>query len=109
MRPLQRCHRIEDYASRRSDTFHDVITEPFKIKDGKIAVPTTPGLGLECDAEKLKRYNAAEVTERPVVVRTPGNSGRAKGPNSIHLITILTAPNCDRWISPLQRWTTPPC
>ena len=35
----------------------DVITEPFKIKNGKIAVPTAPGLGLECDLDKLRRYN----------------------------------------------------
>ncbi|GAB4143359.1 MAG: enolase C-terminal domain-like protein [Planctomycetaceae bacterium] len=34
----------------------DVLVEPFEIVNGKIAVPITPGLGLECDPEKLKRY-----------------------------------------------------
>ena len=34
----------------------DIITEPFEIVRGKIAVPDKPGLGIECDLEKLKRY-----------------------------------------------------
>jgi len=34
----------------------DIITEPFEIVRGKIAVPDKPGLGIECDLEKLERY-----------------------------------------------------
>jgi len=34
----------------------DIITEPFKIVRGKIAVPNKPGLGIEVDEQKLKRY-----------------------------------------------------
>lgn len=34
----------------------DIITEPFHIRRGKIAVPTRPGLGIEGDAGKLARY-----------------------------------------------------
>lgn len=34
----------------------DVIAEPFEIKQGRIAVPDKPGLGIECDPEKLQRY-----------------------------------------------------
>ncbi|MFT5466384.1 MAG: L-alanine-DL-glutamate epimerase-like enolase superfamily enzyme [Verrucomicrobiales bacterium] len=34
----------------------DVITEPLKIESGEFAVLETPGLGIECDPEKLARY-----------------------------------------------------
>jgi len=34
----------------------DIITEPFTITRGRIAVPTQPGLGIVGDLEKLKRY-----------------------------------------------------
>jgi L-alanine-DL-glutamate epimerase-like enolase superfamily enzyme len=34
----------------------DIITEPFQITRGRIAVPDKPGLGIEGDAEKLRRY-----------------------------------------------------
>src|SRR3954462_3624703 len=34
----------------------DIITEPFKIERGAIAVPAAPGLGIEGDPERLQRY-----------------------------------------------------
>ena len=34
----------------------DVITEPFQIQSGTIAVPTKPGLGIEVDPDKLRKY-----------------------------------------------------
>lgn len=34
----------------------DICVEPLPIVRGKIAVPRLPGLGIECDAEKLRRY-----------------------------------------------------
>lgn len=34
----------------------DVITEPFRIERGTIAVPQTPGLGIEVDPDKLRKY-----------------------------------------------------
>lgn len=34
----------------------DVTMEPLQIVNGKIAVPQKPGLGIECDPEKLKKY-----------------------------------------------------
>lgn len=34
----------------------DIITEPFQIVRGKIALPDKPGLGIEGDPEKLKKY-----------------------------------------------------
>lgn len=34
----------------------DIITEPFQIHWGTIAVPTVPGLGIEVDPGKLQKY-----------------------------------------------------
>jgi L-alanine-DL-glutamate epimerase-like enolase superfamily enzyme len=34
----------------------DIIAEPFEIVRGRITVPDKPGLGIECDVQKLKRY-----------------------------------------------------
>jgi len=34
----------------------DIVTEPFRIESGTIAVPTKPGLGIEIDPEKLATY-----------------------------------------------------
>lgn len=34
----------------------DIISEPWQIERGKIAVPEKPGLGIEGDEEKLQRY-----------------------------------------------------
>jgi L-alanine-DL-glutamate epimerase-like enolase superfamily enzyme len=34
----------------------DIVTEPFEIKSGTIAVPDKPGLGIEIDPEKLRKY-----------------------------------------------------
>jgi len=34
----------------------DITTEPFRIEAGTIAVPAAPGLGIEVDPEKLRKY-----------------------------------------------------
>jgi L-alanine-DL-glutamate epimerase-like enolase superfamily enzyme len=34
----------------------DIITEPFRIEAGTIAVPDRPGLGIEVDPRKLQKY-----------------------------------------------------
>ncbi len=34
----------------------DIITDPFPIRQGKLQVPTAPGLGIEIDPDKLNRY-----------------------------------------------------
>jgi L-alanine-DL-glutamate epimerase-like enolase superfamily enzyme len=34
----------------------DLITEPFQIQAGSLAVPTSPGLGIEVDPDKLRKY-----------------------------------------------------
>jgi muconate cycloisomerase len=37
----------------------DILTEPFPVRNGKVIVPTTPGLGIEVDRGKLKKYTVA--------------------------------------------------
>lgn len=37
----------------------DIITEPFAYSDGALKVPTGPGLGIELDEAKLKKYRVA--------------------------------------------------
>jgi L-Ala-D/L-Glu epimerase / N-acetyl-D-glutamate racemase len=34
----------------------DIVTEPFRIERGTIAVPTKPGLGVEGDPDRIARY-----------------------------------------------------
>ncbi|WP_172118069.1 enolase C-terminal domain-like protein [Halomonas hibernica] len=45
-----------------------ITKEPFLIRDGKLKVPTTPGLGVELDEEKLmeahRLYKSLDVTQR---------------------------------------------
>ncbi len=35
----------------------DIITRPFQYDDGCLLVPDGPGLGVEIDREKLKKYS----------------------------------------------------
>jgi glucarate dehydratase len=35
----------------------DIITDPFRFRDGFFKVPDAPGLGVELDPEKLKKYH----------------------------------------------------
>lgn len=39
----------------------DILAEPFPVKNGRVHVPTGPGLGVDVDREMLKKYAAAEV------------------------------------------------
>jgi muconate cycloisomerase len=36
----------------------DIITEPFAYADGELRVSSKPGLGVELDEEKVRRYRA---------------------------------------------------
>ena len=36
----------------------DIVTEPFVYDDGDLLVPSKPGLGVELDEDKIKRYRA---------------------------------------------------
>ncbi|MEM7445501.1 MAG: enolase C-terminal domain-like protein, partial [Pseudomonadota bacterium] len=33
----------------------DLLEQPFPVQDGQIVVPTTPGLGIDVDEDKLAR------------------------------------------------------
>ena len=35
----------------------DLSPTPFELKDGMVAIPDAPGLGVEIDREKLKKYS----------------------------------------------------
>ncbi|MBL8830059.1 MAG: mandelate racemase/muconate lactonizing enzyme family protein [Planctomycetaceae bacterium] len=51
---------IAGYSLANDSTYYgledDIITERLKIERGTIAVPTRPGLGVEGDPERIKRY-----------------------------------------------------
>ncbi len=34
----------------------DILTEPFPVRDGQVHVPTSPGLGVKIDTDKLAKY-----------------------------------------------------
>ena len=41
-----------------SPYIEDILTEPFQLDDaGLLTIPTTPGLGIELDREKVERYS----------------------------------------------------
>ena len=43
--------------SHYPDQADDIITEPWVFKEGSLAVPTAPGLGVEIDRGKLEFYH----------------------------------------------------
>lgn len=51
---------VAAYSMANDSTYYgledDILTEPFRIQAGEIAVPDRPGLGIDVDAEKLARY-----------------------------------------------------
>ncbi|MEU8270616.1 enolase C-terminal domain-like protein [Sphaerisporangium sp. NPDC049002] len=46
-------HAIDSHLPEQAD---DIITTPFTFRDGRIPVPTGPGLGVEIDQDKLRFY-----------------------------------------------------
>ncbi|MFY1631769.1 enolase C-terminal domain-like protein [Solwaraspora sp. WMMB335] len=46
-------HAIDTHLLEQAD---DIVTEPFTVADGRIAVPTGPGLGVDIDRDKLRHY-----------------------------------------------------
>lgn len=60
----------------------DIITVPFRFKDGCVAVPTGPGLGVEIDRDKLDFYaqHHREVGEVSEFQDPAQNAFRAKLP-----------------------------
>ena len=49
-------HRRAGELSNFLDMSDDLLTEPLQIRDGLLAAPTGPGLGIDIDQEKLARY-----------------------------------------------------
>lgn len=49
-------HRRAGELSNFLDMSDDLLTEPLQIRDGRLAAPTGPGLGIDIDQEKLTRY-----------------------------------------------------
>ncbi len=47
-------HAIDSHLPEQSG---DVITEPFKFRQGKLGVPSGPGLGVELDHDQVDRYH----------------------------------------------------
>ena len=44
-----------------SPYIEDILTEPFQLDDdGLLTIPTTPGLGIELDRERVRRYSGQE-------------------------------------------------
>ncbi len=56
----------------------DLVTEPFAFVDGRVMVPSGPGLGIEVDRAKISatRYDTGRCTRRWCAVR-PVSDGRA--------------------------------
>jgi O-succinylbenzoate synthase len=47
--------------SSASDRYYATdLTEPFVLEDGRLRVPTGPGLGVETDLDALARFSVAE-------------------------------------------------
>ena len=46
-------HTVDTHLAEQAD---DIITVPFEFRDGRLPVPTGPGLGVEIDQDKLRFY-----------------------------------------------------
>ncbi len=44
---------------------HQLLAEPFVVENGTVAIPDTPGLGVEVDWDAVERFRLAETPERP--------------------------------------------
>jgi glucarate dehydratase len=72
-------HSIDTHLLETAD---DVITAPFEFSEGKVKVPTGPGLGVELDQDKLRKYaeHHAKVGEVSEFQDPLADSFRAKFP-----------------------------
>jgi len=53
------CMMVGDYQNGLYDVLsEDVVTQPLKVKDGYVAVPDLPGLGVELDEDKIRLFRA---------------------------------------------------
>jgi muconate cycloisomerase len=54
--PITSTAEIERTKTAGHKYLDDIITEPFGYEDGHLIVPNGPGLGIEVDTDKLKKY-----------------------------------------------------
>ena len=47
---------ITEYFVNLEDFGNDIAVNPFKVENGYIRVPDTPGIGIELDEEQLSKY-----------------------------------------------------
>ncbi len=48
-----------EYSVAGSPLVNGILAEPFALRDGRLAVPSGPGLGVELDADAIERYRVA--------------------------------------------------
>ncbi|MEV0714335.1 enolase C-terminal domain-like protein [Asanoa sp. NPDC050611] len=72
-------HAIDSHLPEQAD---DIITTPFEFREGRLQVPTGPGLGVEIDQDKLRFYAAyhRKVGEGSEFADAAQTSFRAKFP-----------------------------
>jgi L-alanine-DL-glutamate epimerase-like enolase superfamily enzyme len=51
----------------------DIAVQPFRVEDGYLTVPTSPGLGIELREGALARYACREFSPR--TIPTPRDEG----------------------------------
>jgi len=54
--PITSTAEIERTKTAGHKYLDDIITTPFGYEDGHLIVPNGPGLGIEVDVDKLKKY-----------------------------------------------------
>jgi galactonate dehydratase len=56
--------RIAEYFVNFADLCRDIATESLGVQDGWVELPTSPGLGVDLDVEKLRAHPHQEATHR---------------------------------------------
>jgi len=56
--------RIAEYFVNFADLCQDISKQPLAMQDGWIELPTSPGLGVDLDVEKLRTHPHQETTHR---------------------------------------------
>ncbi|MDA0748185.1 MAG: mandelate racemase/muconate lactonizing enzyme family protein [bacterium] len=64
---------ITEYFLNFEEIGNEIAISPFKVEDGYIHLPTTPGLGIELDEQALEKYPYQEFPTR--TLRHPADEG----------------------------------
>ena len=49
--------RLPEFSVTESALRRELLTEPLKVVNGRVAVPTKPGLGIEINPETVQKYS----------------------------------------------------